>query len=182
MKSLYFQCRVVYLKIPIHRIWSPTPLDFSRCDVRKHSHPKKIDGLPVEFAIPPGACADIQGLAELPLSFLKGAEIATDSAYTEYEWEDYLLETDKIKLLVARKKNSKRMDEPKLKDYKFWLRHEIETTIGEIEKLFPKKIPATNLNGFLLKAALFVFAFKLRKALFNNQQLGLVISGFALQF
>jgi hypothetical protein len=123
-----------------------------------------INGLPVEFAILPGACADIQGLAELPLDFPAGTEIAADSAYTEYLWEDHLLETDKIKLLVARKKNSKRVDEPRLKDYKFWLRHQIETSIGEVEKLFPKKIHATNLNGFLLKTALFLFAFQIDQA------------------
>jgi hypothetical protein len=40
----------------------------------------------------------------------------------------------------------------------------IETAIGEIEKLFPKKIQATDLDGFLLKILLFVFAFQLDKA------------------
>jgi len=31
-------------------------------------------------------------------------------------------------------------------------------------KLFPKKIHATNLNGFLLKIALFLFAYQIDKA------------------
>ena len=123
-----------------------------------------IDGLPVEFAVLPGGCADVQGLAELPLSFPAGAEIAADSADTEYLWEDYLEQTDKIKFLVSRKKNSQRMDEPRLKDDKFWLRHEIETTIGEVKKLFPRKIHATTLSGFLLKVALFLWAFQIEKA------------------
>ena len=123
-----------------------------------------IDGLPVEFAVLPGGCADVQGLAELPLSFPAGAEIAADSAYTKYNWEDYLLEEDKIKFLVTRKKNSKRLDEVRLKDYKFWLRHQIETTIGEVEKLFPKKIHATTLAGFILKIGLFLWAFQIEKA------------------
>ncbi len=48
------------------------------------------------------------------------------------------------------------------------VRKYIETTIGEIGKLFPKKIHATNLNGFLLKIALFLFAIKLIRLLFNN--------------
>ena len=122
------------------------------------------DNLPVEFSVLPGGCADLQGLAELPLDFPEGAEIAADAAYTEYNWEDYLLAENKIKLLVNRKKNSKRVDPPPMKDYKFWLRHPIETTIGEVEKMFPKKIHATTLSGFILKMALFLWAFQIDKA------------------
>ncbi len=40
----------------------------------------------------------------------------------------------------------------------------IETTIGEISKLFPKKIHATNFNGFVLKIALFLFAYQVDRA------------------
>jgi IS5 family transposase len=98
-----------------------------------------IDGIPVEFVTMPGAPADIQGLAELPLALPEAAAIALDSAYSQYEWED-LAETDKIRLLVTRKSNSKRRDAPALHDYKFWLQHRIETVFGEITKLFPKKI------------------------------------------
>jgi len=123
-----------------------------------------IDDVPLEFAVLPGSCADLQGLAELPLDFPETAHIAADAAYTEYNWEDYLLEESKIKLLVSRKKNSKRVDLPAMKDYKFWLRHPIETTIGEIEKMFPKKIHATTLSGFILKIALFLWAFQIDKA------------------
>jgi hypothetical protein len=123
-----------------------------------------IDDFPVEFAILPGGCADIQGLAELPLDFAPNSEIAADSAYTQYDWEDHLLEKDKIKLLVNRKKNSQRPDPPPMKDYKFWLRHRIETTFGEIGKCFPKKIHATTLNGFILKVALFLWAYQIDKA------------------
>ncbi len=44
------------------------------------------------------------------------------------------------------------------------MRKYIETTIEEITRLFPKKIHKTNLNGFLLKIALFLFAFQIDKA------------------
>jgi hypothetical protein len=123
-----------------------------------------VENLPVEFSILPGSCSDLQGLAELPLEFSKGSEIAADAAYTEYEWEDYLLSEKKIKLLVSRKRNSKRGDGLLMANYKFWLRHRIETTFGEIEKLFPKKIHATTLSGFLLKIVLFLLAFQIDKA------------------
>lgn len=122
-----------------------------------------IDNLPVEFSILPGEVADVQGLAELPLNFPAHSEIAADAAYTEYEWEDHL-KADDIKLLVMRKKNSHRGDDLPTKYYKFWLRHRIETTFGEISKLFPKKIHATNLDGFIFKVFMFLWAFQLEKA------------------
>jgi hypothetical protein len=121
------------------------------------------DGIPLEFRILPGACSDLQGMAELALD-LKAAELLVDSAYNFYEWEDYLLEIEAIKLQVPRKANSKRGREPWLEIYKSVMRKHIETTIGEITKMFPKKIHATNLNGFLLKIALFLFAYQIDRA------------------
>jgi hypothetical protein len=122
------------------------------------------DGIPVEFCILPGSCADLQGLAELALDLPAAAQLFVDAGYNYYEWEDYLLELENLKLLVPRKANSKRGREPWLELHKSWMRKYIETTIGEIEKMFPKKIHATNLNGFLLKIALFLFAFQIDKA------------------
>ena len=123
-----------------------------------------VEGLPVECCILPGSLSDIQGLAELPLSLPAGAEVAADAAYTYYEWEDHLHEQDSVHLLVARKQNSKRRDTPVAHDYKQWLRRRIETVFGEITKLFPKKIHATTLSGFLLKVSLFLFAYQVDQA------------------
>ena len=122
------------------------------------------DGIPLEFCILPGACADLQGLAEMPLDLPENAELLADSAYNFYEWEDYLRDAQAIKLQVPRKANSTRGREPWLEIYKSLMRKYIETTIGEISKLFPKKIHATNLNGFLLKIALFLFSYQVDKA------------------
>jgi hypothetical protein len=123
-----------------------------------------VEGLPVECCILPGSLSDIQGLAELPLSLPVGAEVAADAAYTFYEWEDHLANQDAVHLLVARKANSKRRDTPPIHDYKQWLRRRIETVFGEIAKLFPKKIHATTLSGFVLKVSLFLFAYQVDKA------------------
>jgi hypothetical protein len=123
-----------------------------------------VEGLPVECCILPGSLSDVQGLAELPLSLPAGAQVAADAAYTYYEWEDHLCEADRVRLLVARKQNSKRRDTPAAHDYKQWLRRRIETVFGEIAKLFPKKIHATTLSGFLLKISLFLFAYQVDKA------------------
>lgn len=122
------------------------------------------DGTPLEFCILPGSCSDLQGLAELALSLPELAQIFVDAGYNFYEWEDYLLEIENIKLQVPRKKNSKRAREPWQELHKSLIRKYVETTIGEISKLFPKKIHATNLNGFLLKIVLFLFAYQIDKA------------------
>lgn len=140
------------------------------CSKRRYFYGVKVqllatsEGIPVEFAILPGACVDLQGLAELALDLPEGTQLFVDTAYNFYEWEDYLLEFENVKLQVPRKVNSKRAREPWLESHKSWMRKYIETTIGEVEKLFPKKIHATNLNGFLLKIALFLFAFQIEKA------------------
>ena len=121
-------------------------------------------GLPVEIAILPGSCSDLQGLSELSLDLPAGARVFLDAGYTEYNFEDFLIESQKIQFLIQRKKNSKRADTPAIADYKKMMRKFIETTIGEIEKLFPNKIHATDLDGFILKILLFVFAYQLNKA------------------
>jgi hypothetical protein len=123
-----------------------------------------VDGLPVEFCILPASVADVAGVAHLPLSLPAGAEVAADAAYTYYEWEDALCEREQIHLLVGRKRNSKRRDAPPVHGYKQWLRRRIETVFGEITKLFPKKIHATTLSGFILKISLFLFAYQVDKA------------------
>jgi len=123
-----------------------------------------VQGLPVEFCILPGSLSDVSGLAHLPLALPAGAEVAADAAYTFYEWEDMLAEREQIGLMVGRKRNSKRRDVPAMHDYKQWLRRRIETVFGEITKLFPKKIHATTLSGFILKISLFLFAYQLDKA------------------
>ena len=122
------------------------------------------DGIPLEFSILPGACSDLQGLAELALELPALAQLFADAGYNFYEWEDYLTDIESLHLQVPRKKNSKRGREPWLEIHKSLVRKYIETTIGEISKLFPKKIHATNLNGFLLKIALFLFAYQIDKA------------------
>jgi hypothetical protein len=120
-------------------------------------------GLPIEIAILPGVCSDLQGISELAIDLPAGARVFLDAGYTEYNFEDFLKEAE-IHLMIQRKKNSKRLDKPAIADYKQLMRKFIETTIGEIEKLFPKKIHATDLDGFLLKILLFVFAYQLNKA------------------
>lgn len=126
------------------------------------------DGVPVEFSILPGRFADIEGLAHLPLDLPEGAHLIADSAYTQFEWEEYLRETQNLCFLVVAKSNTRRPVEPRLEEYKKLFRKHIETAFGELMKLFPKKIHVTSLKGFLLKIQLFLLAFQIDKALINN--------------
>jgi hypothetical protein len=45
-----------------------------------------------------------------------------------------------------------------------WLPNRIETVFSEITSGFPKHIHAVTVEGFLLQATLFIFAFALSKA------------------
>ncbi len=126
------------------------------------------DGVPVEFAILPGQFADIDGFAQLPLEFSSGAHLIADSAYTQFEWEEHLRETQGLHLLVVAKSNTRRAIEPRLEEYKKLFRRRIETAIGELMKLFPKKIHVTSLKGFMLKIQLFMLAFQIDKSIINN--------------
>ena len=99
---------------------------------------------------------------------LQNAELVADAAYTNYEWEDHLREAEQIRLQVPRKSNSTRAGEPFGEHYKQIFRKYIETVFGEIQKMFPKKIYATTLDGFIIKISLFLFAYQLDKAFINN--------------
>jgi hypothetical protein len=128
----------------------------------------RSDGVPVEFAILPGRFADIDGLAQLPLDLPSAAQLIADSAYTQFEWEEHLRETQNLRFLVVAKSNTRRAVEPRLEEYKKLFRKRIETAFGELMKLFPKKIHVTSLKGFILKIRLFLLAFQIDKAIIND--------------
>lgn len=121
-------------------------------------------GLPVEFAFMPGRASDVRGLDVLPLELPAGSELFLDSGYTDYTAEDAAREADEVRYSVCRKKNSKRFDEPAERIYKTQMRKKIETVFSEITRLFPKRIHAVTLKGFLMKVSFFIIAFTLDRA------------------
>ncbi len=125
------------------------------------------EGIPVEFVILPARFADIEGLAHLPLDLPNGSDLIADAAYTQYEWAEYL-KTEGIRFLVQARRNTRQAIEPFLEDYKRIFRRRIETVFGELMKLFPRKIHATTLKGFLMKIQLFLFAFQIHNAIIKN--------------
>lgn len=112
----------------------------------------------------PGAVNDVRGLNALPLSLKTGYELDAAAAYTDYQAEDDLFDTDAIALRVARKRNSTRSDTPDLAYIKQTLRHPIETVFSQITVRFPKSIHAVTIDGFLLKVSTFILARTLEAA------------------
>lgn len=121
------------------------------------------DGLPVQFYIHAGSFADITALQAMEVDLPKNSQLYGDSGYTFYELEDLFWECDQVKLLVARKSNAIRKDEPWQAFLKNHYRKRIETTFSGITNFFPKKIHAVTAQGFTLKIILFIFAYTINQ-------------------
>ncbi|MGN6435744.1 MAG: IS982 family transposase [Agriterribacter sp.] len=144
-----------------------------QCSMRRYFYGVKVQvlvnssGIPVEFGFVPGCESDVQALKKLPLAVAAESRIYGDSAYTDYQIEDDMKETDLIELMIQRRNNSKRPDEPWIRFIKEQMRKGIETAFSEIKALFLRKIHAVPFKGFLLKLVMFILAFTLNK-LTNN--------------
>jgi hypothetical protein len=120
-------------------------------------------GIPVEFCFVPGSESDVQALKKLPLAVAKESKVYADSAYTNYTIEEDLRNADFIELMVQRKRNSKRKDQPWIRFLKEHMRKGIETTFSMLKALFLRRIHAVTFKGFLLKIMLFILSFTFDK-------------------
>jgi hypothetical protein len=120
-------------------------------------------GIPVEFCFVPGSESDVQALKKLPLAVAKESKVYADSAYTDYTIEEDLRNADFIELMVQRKRNSKRKDQPWIRFLKEHMRKGIETTFSMLKALFLRRIHAVTFKGFLLKIMLFILSFTFDK-------------------
>jgi hypothetical protein len=120
-------------------------------------------GIPVEFGFVPGCESDVQALKKLPLAVAAESKIYGDSAYTDYQTEDNLKDAEFIELMIQRKSNALRKDEPWIRFIKEQMRKGIETCFSEIKALFLRKIHAVTFKGFLLKLVMFILAFTMNK-------------------
>lgn len=125
------------------------------------------EGLPVEIAFIPGSYAEQSALKRLDFYLPKGSLVYGDSGFTDYEWEDFWLENEGIEFLIARRKNSKRGDAFIDQVAKKQNRKRIETSFSEITALFPKRIRAVTLNGFIAKLWFFIMAYAIKKHFCN---------------
>jgi hypothetical protein len=140
-----------------------------QCSMRRYFYGVKVQvlttekGIPVEFSFVPGSESDVQALKRLPLSVAPESNIYGDSAYTDYTIEEDARLGDEINLMIQRKSNSKRKDEPWIRFLKEYSRKRIETSFSEIKNLFLRKIHAVTFKGFLLKILMFIVAFTFNK-------------------
>jgi Transposase DDE domain len=140
-----------------------------QCSMRRYFYGVKVQvlvnaqGIPVEFCFVPGCESDIQALKKLPLAVAAESNIYGDAAYTDYQIEDDMKEAELIQLMIQRKSNSKRKDEPWIRFIKEYMRKGIETTFSEMKALFLRKIHAVTFKGFLIKLVMFILGFTLNK-------------------
>ncbi len=122
-------------------------------------------GQPVEMFLVPGATADVTALEVFDFTLPSQSTVYGDSAFTLYEVEDLLRETEQIDLSPMRKKNSKRPASASLAYLQAVGRKQVETAGSMIERLLPKSIHAVTAKGFTLKVFLFVLAYSFSCAL-----------------
>jgi hypothetical protein len=140
-----------------------------QCSMRRYFYGVKVQvlvnskGIPVEFCFVPGSESDVQALKKLPLAVAPESKIYGDAAFTDYQIEDDIKEGDLIELMIQRKSNSTRKDEPWIRFIKEYMRKGIETAFSEIKALFLRKIHAVTFKGFLIKIIMFIAAFALNK-------------------
>lgn len=116
-------------------------------------------GIPVECCFVPGSEHDSEAISQLLWDFKEGDRIHDDSGYTLYAFEDIAADAG-IDILTARKKNSKRKDQPYEAYLKDYYRKQIETSFSQITDLMPKALHAVTPAGFFIKTLLFVMAFQ----------------------
>lgn len=141
-----------------------------QCSMRRYFYGVKVqvlvtaaEGIPVEFCFVPGSESDVLALKKLPMTVAPESNIYGDSAYTDYTIEDDMKETDCIQLMIQRKSNSKRKDEPWIRFLKEQMRKGIETTFSSVKALFLRTIHAVTFKGFLLKILMFIVSYTLNK-------------------
>jgi hypothetical protein len=120
-------------------------------------------GIPVEFCFVPGSESDVQALKKLPMTVAPESSIYADSGYTDYTIEDDAKDAEALRLMIQRKSNSTRKDEPWIRFLKEHMRKGIETTFSMLKGLFLRKIHAVTFRGFLLKLIMFIVAFTFNK-------------------
>lgn len=110
-------------------------------------------GRPVEFCFVPGSESKVQALKKLPMAVAPESSIDAASAYTDYQVEDAMKEAEGLPLMIQRKSNSKRKEEPWIRFLKEHRRKGMETTFSllkgwclrTIHAVTLKKLPAENL-------------------------------------
>lgn len=117
------------------------------------------NGVPIEFSFTPGSASDIRSLQEFSLNLPQDSLLFGDRAYTNYEFEDFLVKCEGIHLLAKRRKNLKRQHSLEKNYLILRYRNSIETVFSSIVSRMPRYIRARTEKGFCLKIFFFVLAY-----------------------
>jgi hypothetical protein len=113
----------------------------------------------VEFEYSPARYHDQIAFSLLNFDLPEGSKIFADKAYNNYLLEEIIKDATNTDFLPIRKSNSKKEDnQPFINYYRQTKRKIIESIISKLQGLFPKKIHATNIEGFLFKILGFILA------------------------
>ena len=123
------------------------------------------EGIPVELCFVHGSEHDGKALQKMFMDLPAESLLYADSAYTAYEMEEIYRETELIQLMISRKANSKKPDQPYQSFIKTTMRKRIETTISEIIEMTPHSINDVTFKGFLLKVLIFIIAYQIKSIL-----------------
>lgn len=123
------------------------------------------DYCPIEWILTPGSESDIKAFHRFNWNLPEGSEIYADPAYTDYQEEDLLMESQGIQLYAQRKANSKRKRPGWLEFLISQMRKKVETGFSMLTALFPKSIHAVTDSGFMIKCASFITAFTCWRAM-----------------
>jgi hypothetical protein len=140
-----------------------------QCSMRRYFYGVKVQvlttasGIPVEFSFVPGNESDVQALKKLPINVAPESNVYGDSAYTDYGIEDDMKEGDDINLMIQRKSNAKRTDQPWTRFIKETMRKRIETVFSGLKALFLRTIHAVTFKGFLIKLVIFIMGYTFNK-------------------
>ncbi len=108
-------------------------------------------GVPVNFAILPGALHDLTPVHELTYGLPAGARVFGDKAFNSAEDEATILSETGVRLVPIRKANMQPhawfLDELELREY----RHTIETVNSQLEKMGVERLHARTNTGLELK-------------------------------
>ena len=115
-------------------------------------------GCPVQALLCPGGEHDSVPFKHMELTLPIGSELYGDSAYLDYEHEERLLKEKQVRLIAARKSNSRKP--LALEDFVnlTHIRGQIESTFGLISRLLPRKIHSITPEGFEIKVLAFIVA------------------------
>lgn len=119
-------------------------------------------GVPVEYFLSEASLHDADGMKEMELNVSPESVIYSDSAYTDYSFEDEIFELAGIKWLSQRKGNSKRQYEKEKQKAISKARKRIETVFSQVKDMFKRKIHAVTIEGYMLKIKYFLLSYQLK--------------------